>query len=747
VSILARYTAPLVRNALPVPLVPTRRGGLASAFAGSSAKAGEDRTTPMERLGSVGTLFAVVDRCCTAVASQEWELYNRPADGKIDGGDEREPAGKHPALDLWRRPNAHMTTAELVYQLTQYRKLTGEWYLVIVRVPGTQVPLEVWPVRPDRMHPVPDAKNFLKGWIYKSPDGDDIPLPAADVIQSKVPNPLDPYRGLGVVQTILTELDASKYTAEWNRNFFLNSAEPGGIVQFEQNLSDQQWTEFVDRWRQQHQGVNNAHRVGVIENGTYVPRGYTQRDMEFTALREATRDQVIEAFGISRATLGITDGVNFAAAKAADTQFAKLVTVPELFALQQALNYRLLPQFYPGKLSSEIPVEFDYESPVGTDTAEEAADRTSRIGAVTSLWSLPGVKFDLDALMAAYDLPEVPWEEAAVPLPGQMFGPDGEILPSPDPSAPGEEGTGAGKQRGGASGDDGPPGKPGKSPQPGKSGKPPAKVPAPKSVAAPLEEDAAGSILAQGDAPEWDGAEHDAAWRAALDQLLAHWDSISSAQRAELGRQIATAIDEDELAALADLSCSSEDAAILLKEALVSVSKTAAGLAVAEVIAQGVSTVAAAQTAEEVADVATATAGLLAEGLAVAAGREALRRHDGQKTGHEVAAEVKATLAEQSDAPARAALGGALHGAMNRARVQTFAGAPVGSLYATEQLDSNTCAPCAAIDGRFICTTEDMGPLDRLYTAVGGYVDCLGGIRCRGTVTGVWRPEQREQGT
>jgi hypothetical protein len=40
-----------------------------------------------------------------------------------------------------------------------------------------------------------------------------------------------------------------------------------------------------------------------------------------------------------------------------------------------------------------------------------------------------------------------------------------------------------------------------------------------------------------------------------------------------------------------------------------------------------------------------------------------------------------------------------------------------------------------------------MGPLDRLYTAVGGYVDCLGGIRCRGTVTGVWRPEQREQGT
>ena len=41
---------------------------------------------------------------------------------------------------------------------------------------------------------------------------------------------------------------------------------------------------------------------------------------------------------------------------------------------QAALNFRLLPQFYPGKRASEIPVEFDFDSPVGTDSAEEAAE-------------------------------------------------------------------------------------------------------------------------------------------------------------------------------------------------------------------------------------------------------------------------------------------------------------------------------------------------------------------------------------
>jgi hypothetical protein len=38
-----------------------------------------------------------------------------------------------------------------------------------------------------------------------------------------------------------------------------------------------------------------------------------------------------------------------------------------------------------------------------------------------------------------------------------------------------------------------------------------------------------------------------------------------------------------------------------------------------------------------------------------------------------------------------------------------------------------------------VCNTDDLGPLEAMYTAMGGYVDCRGGTRCRGTVTGAWR--------
>jgi HK97 family phage portal protein len=730
VSILRALGRP--RNDAPVPLTPRRPSGF-----GSMPPGGDQ--SPLARMGSVGTLFAIVDRIASSVSSIEWELYNRPSDGRVDGEDEREPAGRHAALDLWRQPNPHMTTAEFVHTIVQHRKLVGEWTCVITH--AGKIPIELWPVRPDRLTPVTHPEKFLVGWVYKSPDGEKVPLRPDQVIQSKMPNPTDPYRGLGPVQSILTELDAAKFTAEWNKNFFLNSAEPGGVIELPTNLSDAQWDEFVERWRSQHQGVHNAHRVAVIEHaGKYVARGYSQRDMEFTALREASRDTILEAFGISRATLGITDGVNFAAAKAADAQFTKLLTIPELRALQHALNYRLLPQFYPGKRPADIPVEFDFDCKPTEDNAEAAADRTSKVDAVTKLWTLSGVKFDLDELLEAYDLPVVSWEDAPVPLPGQMFGPDGEVLPPPpEPPPDGGESAGAGSapKRGDSAGGTRKP-----APKPAKNeaaGSTPTANPTDGALTAtPRAVPHGGAAQTVAQAPDWDGAEHAHAWQRTLDRLLEQWEAIGAAQRAELADQIADAIDSDDHARLADLSVSSTDAAERLHEALEQLARTSAELAASEA-PPSVALEVAVPPSDDLEGVAVAVAAMLATALAVAAGREALRRRDGTKTGREIANEVTVYLRELSDRPQRDALGGALTGAQNRARVATFATGPVGALYADERLDSNTCGPCAAINGRWVCNTDDLGPLEAMYTAMGGYVDCRGGTRCRGTVTGAWR--------
>jgi HK97 family phage portal protein len=333
-----------------------------------------DAATQMEAMSSVGTLFSIVHRTSSATADPTWRLYRRAKSGLPE---DRQEVTSHAALDLWKQPNPWYTTQELVESGQQHVDLTGEGWLVIGRNARSSIPLELWLVRPDRIAPVPSTDRFMAGYIYSSPDGEQIPLDVDQVLSIRVPNPMDPYRGMGAVQAVLADLDSDRYASEWNRNFFLNSAEPGGVIEVPQRLDDGAWRELVTRWRESHQGVARAHRVAVIENGKWVPRTFSMRDMQFAELRNVSRDKIMEAFGISKFALGILDDVNRASAEAAADWFARNLTIPRLKRWRALLNNDLLPLY--GTAGQGL--EFDFDSPVSEDS--EAADR-ERTGRATT---------------------------------------------------------------------------------------------------------------------------------------------------------------------------------------------------------------------------------------------------------------------------------------------------------------------------------------------------------------------------
>src|SRR5258707_11798436 len=80
----------------------------------------------------------------------------------------------------------------------------------------------------------------------------------------------------------MTDIDSARFGAEWNRNFFQNSATPGGVIQADSELDDDDFDRIRDRWLESHRGVNRAHRVAVLEGGlTWVPNSMSVRDMDF----------------------------------------------------------------------------------------------------------------------------------------------------------------------------------------------------------------------------------------------------------------------------------------------------------------------------------------------------------------------------------------------------------------------------------------------------------------------------------
>lgn len=366
-------------NRTPVPYTSRGRAvipGLTGASGGRDAQ--------LRAMETLGTVFAIVNLTSTAVSRTNWHLYRVSRDGRRFADDpQRTEVTRHPALAAWNRPNAFYTQGELIESTQQHLDLTGEGVWVIGRDPRMTAPLELWPVRPDRIEPVPDPDDFISGYIYHGPDGQKIPLESNEVIRMRMPNPLDPFRGLGPVQSMLTDIDSAKYSAEWNRNFFLNSAEPGGIVQVDKRLSDEEFDEMRDRWNEQHKGVAAAHRVAILEQGQWVERKFSQRDMQFTELRNLPREMVREAFRVPKSMLGTADDVNRANAEAGEVAFARWVTAPRLDRIKQALNTQYLPMFG----ADAAGLEFDYEDPVPEDAESRDRERDSKTAAWSTLVS------------------------------------------------------------------------------------------------------------------------------------------------------------------------------------------------------------------------------------------------------------------------------------------------------------------------------------------------------------------------
>jgi HK97 family phage portal protein len=368
-----------VRNAAPVPY--TSASGLPGY--GSMLARGSMRAQ-MEAMGGVSTLFAVVSAITEAVIKPEWMLDRVSVNqSRVYGPVEprRTPIVKHAALDLWNRPNDFYSRHDLLETSTQHLKLTGEaWWVLVADPRAPKLPIEMWPVRPDRMTPVPHPTEFISGYVYTAPDGEKVPLELDQVIQIKTPNPLDPYRGMGPVQALLADLDSARFSAEWNRRFFLNDATPGGVIEFDDNLGDAEFQRFLARWREQHQGVRNANRVALLEKAHWKDRQFNMRDMQFAELRGLSRDIIREAFRVHKAILGQSDDVNRANAEAADYQLAAWVVDPTLARFAGALNARLLPLF-----GTPVVTEFCYESPVPEDEKTEAEELTSRANAFKTL--------------------------------------------------------------------------------------------------------------------------------------------------------------------------------------------------------------------------------------------------------------------------------------------------------------------------------------------------------------------------
>lgn len=410
----------------PVPIATNYRRGLSFSLGAGRGS----RETFMRQYGASGTVFSIVSLLQQSSASARWHLYKKqPQDGRRryssgdQGSDQRTEVVVHPALSLWNKPNDFMSGFEFREGSQQHQELTGETFWVLNREVVT-FPTAMWYVRPDRMEPVPSPDDYLVGWIYTGPSGEQVPLKLTEVIQEKTPDPLDPFRGAGPVASILANIQQQKYATDYQRNLFINGADPGGVITFPGGtvkMTDREFDEFTDRWRESHQGIARAGAVAVLENGAvFNAAGMSNKDLEYGNLRLANRDEIREAWRMHKSMLGTVEDVNRANAQTAEEVFTGWQIDPRLERRRDTLNHKLLPMF------GDATVEFDFEDP--TPTNPEAASN-EMVAKATAAQTLVNAGYDPADVLEVVGLPDMGVVEKATQEPA--------LPPAWVPAAPG----------------------------------------------------------------------------------------------------------------------------------------------------------------------------------------------------------------------------------------------------------------------------------------------------------------------
>lgn len=278
-----------------------------------------------------------VTKIATDLSNVPGKLFRVAANG------DKDEITDHPFLDFMARPNPlpFMTRSALWKVHETYLMIKGEGAAIIER-DAAGYPVELWPIPPHWMTDIP--RLDFPCYTIRSRDGLQMTVPIEDVFLVRQLNPLDPYgRGLGDAEAVADEIETDEYMAKWAKKFFWNDATPP-VLMSAPGITQDEYNRFKAAWDDQHRGVGNAHKMGIIPRDVTVNKLVdSQREMDFTQSRKDLRDGVNAHFGVPPEILGIVENSNRATATQAKIIYAENVLTPRLLARQDAINTQLLP--------------------------------------------------------------------------------------------------------------------------------------------------------------------------------------------------------------------------------------------------------------------------------------------------------------------------------------------------------------------------------------------------------------------
>jgi HK97 family phage portal protein len=284
-------------------------------------------------------VYACVRRLSDQAASVPLVVWKKSGVRKVEWRRTKE----HPLELLLQRPNPRMTGLGLNKSMTTYLNLAGNNFWYVVEVNGS--PVELWPLRPDRVAPIPSKTDFISGYEYNI-EGHISRFSANDIVHFTFFDPGDDFLGMSPLQAAAKIVDTDNEARDWNKNSMENRAVPPGGLSTDANLSDPQFDRLNNEIKDKYSGSRNARKPILLEAGLkWQSFAMSPVEMDFIESRKFNVTEICSSFGVDPILIGFNEKSSYNNYETAKKALWEDTIIPNLEDIVARINHDLTPRF------------------------------------------------------------------------------------------------------------------------------------------------------------------------------------------------------------------------------------------------------------------------------------------------------------------------------------------------------------------------------------------------------------------
>lgn len=264
-----------------------------------------------------------------------------------------EPDDAHELNDVLLRPNPYQFGDQLWQMTFLWLAAKGELFWLFTDgedefVGPNQLPERVWPLSPDFFEPIQETRGRgeviawrfrLPHWMPQAARLTEMVVPLEALVQFKFPNLATPLRGQARVSPALQAVLTDVMYQEYNKQLLANGGDPGGLIEYDSEMSPDEEREYLEAFDARHGGPGNPGKTALLSGGfKYTQIGISPKDMQGLDQQRWDRETILGVQGVPPSVLGVTDFINYATQLGQDKNFWDKNILPLLGLVETTLD-------------------------------------------------------------------------------------------------------------------------------------------------------------------------------------------------------------------------------------------------------------------------------------------------------------------------------------------------------------------------------------------------------------------------